>query len=202
MEKRSERRKKALVQPTRTKRHERAFALPTLSTTSRSSNFKVKAGDLSCVIKGFVERFKAGAQVAMLNLPGLDVDIESQIAMYREFAEKIRPMVVDSVSWLTSKRLKNAPLFAIATLLERTRSDEKFNILVEGANATMLDIDHGTYPYVTSSSCSIGGVCTGLGLPPCAVGDVFGVAKAYCTRVGGGPFPSELENEVKTRCAN
>ena len=149
-----------------------------------------------------MERFKAGAQVAMLNLPGLDVDIESQIAMYREFAEKIRPMVVDSVSWLTSKRLKNAPLFAIATLLERTRSDEKFNILVEGANATMLDIDHGTYPYVTSSSCSIGGVCTGLGLPPCAVGDVFGVAKAYCTRVGGGPFPSELENEVKTRCAN
>ena len=62
----------------------------------------------------------------------------------------------------------------------------------------MLDIDHGTYPYVTSSSCTIGGVCTGLGLPPSAVGDVFGVAKAYCTRVGGGPFPSELDNEVKT----
>jgi len=61
----------------------------------------------------------------------------------------------------------------------------------------MLDIDHGTYPYVTSSSCTIGGVCTGLGLPPCAVGDVFGVAKAYCTRVGAGPFPSELTCEVK-----
>jgi len=80
--------------------------------------------------------------------------------------------------------------------LERTRSAEEINILVEGANATMLDLDHGTYPFVTSSSCSIGGVCTGLGLPPCAVGDVFGVAKAYCTRVGGGPFPTELENEV------
>ena len=61
----------------------------------------------------------------------------------------------------------------------------------------MLDIDHGTYPFVTSSSCSIGGVCTGLGLPPCAIGDVFGVTKAYCTRVGGGPFPTEQENEVK-----
>ena len=85
------------------------------------------------------------------------------------------------------------------TILERTRSAERFNILVEGANATMLDIDHGTYPYVTSSSCSIGGVCTGLGLPPCAVGDVFGVAKAYCTRVGGGPFPSELENETGSK---
>ena len=82
---------------------------------------------------------------------------------------------------------------------ERTRSAEKVNILVEGANATMLDIDHGTYPYVTSSSCSIGGVCTGLGLPPCAVGDVFGVAKAYCTRVGGGPFPSELENDIGSK---
>ena len=49
---------------------------------------------------------------------------------------------------------------------------------------------------MTSSSCSIGGVCTGLGLPPSAIGDVFGVAKAYCTRVGGGPFPTEEENEV------
>ena len=49
---------------------------------------------------------------------------------------------------------------------------------------------------MTSSSCTIGGVCTGLGLPPCAVGNVYGVAKAYCTRVGSGPFPSELENEV------
>ena len=49
---------------------------------------------------------------------------------------------------------------------------------------------------MTSSSCTIGGVCTGLGLPPCAIGDVYGVAKAYCTRVGGGPFPSELDNEV------
>ena len=133
---------------------------------------------------------------------------------------------------------------------ERTRSKDKVKILVEGANATMLDLDHGTYPYVkwfsidlifnvarilvvnwnnlnsnltngirldlysfilifsiyqklnknhlkvTSSSCSIGGVCTGLGLPPSAIGDVFGVAKAYCTRVGGGPFPTEEENEV------
>jgi len=147
---------------------------------NKASRTGLRVADLVYNFEGFVERFKAGAQVAMLNLPGLDVDIESQIDMYRQFAEKIRPMVVDSVSWLT----------------KRTRSDEKFNILVEGANATMLDIDHGTYPYVTSSSCSVGGVCTGLGLPPCAVGDVFGVAKAYCTRVGGGPFPSELENEI------
>jgi adenylosuccinate synthase len=64
-------------------------------------------------------------------------------------------------------------------------------VIAEGANATMLDIDFGTYPYVTSSSTSIGGVCTGLGVPPNKIDTVLGVVKAYTTRVGGGPFPSE-----------
>ena len=66
------------------------------------------------------------------------------------------------------------------------------SILFEGAQATLLDIDHGTYPYVTSSNCSIGGLFTGTGLPPQALGSVLGVAKAYTTRVGAGPMPSEL----------
>jgi adenylosuccinate synthase len=66
------------------------------------------------------------------------------------------------------------------------------SILFEGAQATLLDIDHGTYPYVTSSNCSIGGLFTGTGLPPRALSHVLGVAKAYTTRVGAGPFPSEL----------
>jgi adenylosuccinate synthase len=65
-------------------------------------------------------------------------------------------------------------------------------VLVEGANAAMLDIDFGTYPYVTSSNCSIGGVLTGLGLPPNTIGEIIGVVKAYTTRVGDGPFPTEL----------
>ena len=60
----------------------------------------------------------------------------------------------------------------------------------------MLDIDFGTYPYVTSSNCTAGGVCTGLGIPPMNIGDVYGVAKAYCTRVGSGPFPTEQDNEI------
>ena len=64
-------------------------------------------------------------------------------------------------------------------------------VIAEGANATMLGIDFGTYPYVTSSSTSIGGVCTGLGVPPNKIDTVLGVVKAYTTRVGGGPFPSE-----------
>src|SRR5581483_5635646 len=72
-------------------------------------------------------------------------------------------------------------------------------IMFEGAQGTLLDIDHGTYPYVTSSNASIGGVCTGLGIPPKAIGRVLGVAKAYATRVGEGPFPTELFGEMGNR---
>ncbi len=66
------------------------------------------------------------------------------------------------------------------------------SILFEGAQATLLDIDHGTYPFVTSSNCSLGGLFTGTGLPPKAVDSILGIAKAYTTRVGAGPFPAEL----------
>jgi len=69
-------------------------------------------------------------------------------------------------------------------------------VLVEGANALMLDLDLGTYPYVTSSATSIGGVCTGLGIPPKMIGISIGVMKAYTTRVGGGPFPTEQLNDT------
>ena len=73
---------------------------------------------------------------------------------------------------------------------------ENKNILLEGAQGTLLDIDHGSYPFVTSSSSSIGGACTGLGLNPQAIAGVLGVFKAYTTRVGGGPMPSEIHGEV------
>ena len=69
-------------------------------------------------------------------------------------------------------------------------------ILAEGAQGTMLDVGHGTYPYVTSSFTVTGGVCTGLGVGPRTIRNVVGIAKAYCTRVGAGPFPSELEDET------
>ena len=73
------------------------------------------------------------------------------------------------------------------------------SILFEGAQGTLLDIDHGTYPYVTSSNASIGGVCTGLGVGPRAIGGVLGVVKAYTTRVGEGPLPTELTGEMGNR---
>jgi adenylosuccinate synthase len=72
-------------------------------------------------------------------------------------------------------------------------------IMFEGAQGTLLDIDHGTFPFVTSSNASAGGVCTGLGVPPKAVGTVLGVVKAYTTRVGEGPLPTELTGELGNR---
>src|SRR5918999_2815170 len=72
-------------------------------------------------------------------------------------------------------------------------------VMFEGAQATLLDIDHGTYPFVTSSNASVGGVCTGLGIAPRAIGGVLGVAKAYTTRVGEGPLPTELFGEMAER---
>jgi adenylosuccinate synthase len=95
-------------------------------------------------------------------------------------AERVKPYVVDTIPYLH----------------EQIKAGKR--ILVEGANALMLDIDYGTYPFVTSSSTAIGGVCTGLGVPPSKISKVVGVVKAYCTRVGGGPFPTEQLNVSKT----
>jgi adenylosuccinate synthase len=92
-----------------------------------------------------------------------------------------------------------APWVADVSLyLARARQDGR-SIMFEGAQGTLLDIDHGTYPYVTSSNATIGGVCTGLGVPPNAIDGVLGVAKAYTTRVGEGPLPTELTGEIGNR---
>jgi adenylosuccinate synthase len=100
-------------------------------------------------------------------------DMAATRDQYEKFAERIRPMVCDT-----------------SLLLSRAVRDGR-RILFEGAQGTMLDIDHGTYPFVTSSSASAGGACTGTGVPPTRIGGVIGVSKAYITRVGGGPFPTE-----------
>ena len=82
--------------------------------------------------------------------------------------------------------------------LARARAEGR-RILFEGAQGTLLDIDHGTYPYVTSSSSSVGGVCTGLGVGPRAIDGILGVVKAYTTRVGEGPLPTELAGPIGER---
>jgi adenylosuccinate synthase len=86
----------------------------------------------------------------------------------------------------------------VSLVLSRARSEGR-SIMFEGAQGTLLDIDHGTYPYVTSSNATIGGVCTGLGVPPRAIDGVIGVAKAYTTRVGEGALPTELTGEMGNR---
>lgn len=98
------------------------------------------------------------------------------LTQLQALAERLKPYVIDSV-----------------TFIHKAISEGK-KVLVEGANALMLDIDFGTYPFVTSSATTIGGVCTGLGIPPKLIGTTIGVIKAYTTRVGGGPFPSEQLN--------
>ena len=86
----------------------------------------------------------------------------------------------------------------VSLFLARARQSGR-PIMFEGAQGTLLDIDHGTYPYVTSSNATVGGVCTGLGVPPKAIDGVLGVAKAYTTRVGEGPLPTELTGELGNR---
>ncbi len=76
------------------------------------------------------------------------------------------------------------------------RSPPGSNILFEGAQGSLLDVDHGTYPYVTSSSTCAGGACTGTGVGPRFIDAVIGISKAYCTRVGEGPFPTELNDAI------
>jgi adenylosuccinate synthase len=98
-----------------------------------------------------------------------------------QFGERLRPWAAD-VSLHLAVAMK-----------------EGKSVMFEGAQATLLDIDHGTYPFVTSSNASVGGILTGLGVPPRAIGGVLGVAKAYTTRVGEGPLPTELSGELAER---
>lgn len=91
--------------------------------------------------------------------------------------------------------LKGFPFVDSETLINDALKNGK-KVLAEGAQGTMLDIDFGSYPFVTSSNTVTAGACTGLGIAPNRIGEVYGIFKAYCTRVGGGPFPTELDNEI------
>jgi adenylosuccinate synthase len=109
------------------------------------------------------------------------MEVEPVVERLQEQAERLRPLVRD-VSLMLSDAVRAGK-----------------TIMFEGAQGTLLDIDHGTYPYVTSSNASIGGVCTGLGVGPRAIGAVMGVVKAYTTRVGEGPLPTELSDDMGQR---
>ena len=101
------------------------------------------------------------------------------------------PTKTELLNELEDYSSKLAPYITNTTNMVWKALEENKRVLLEGAQGTLLDIDHGTYPYVTSSSTVSGGACTGLGLNPKDIGDITGIVKAYCTRVGNGPFPSE-----------
>jgi len=105
--------------------------------------------------------------------------------------EVVTPNETELLEELTSYNEKLAKFITNTTNMVWDAIDEDKKILLEGAQGTMLDIDHGTYPYVTSSATVSAGACTGLGLAPCDIGVVTGIVKAYTTRVGNGPFPTE-----------
>ena len=94
--------------------------------------------------------------------------------------------------------LKQFEITSTEYLINKALKEGK-SILAEGAQGSLLDIDYGTYPFVTSSNTTVAGACTGLGISPKDIGNVFGIFKAYCTRVGSGPFPSELDNDEGQR---
>ncbi len=104
------------------------------------------------------------------------LDVESMVDEYVQFDSLIDPYITDTTTLLNTA----------------IRSGQR--VLAEGAQGALLDLDHGTYPFVTSSNPTSGGACTGLGIPPTAITSVTGVVKAYSTRVGNGPFPTELED--------
>lgn len=105
-----------------------------------------------------------------------ELDCARLVELYEQYAERLRPYVTD-----------------VPLLLAEARRAGK-SILCEGAQGTMLDVDHGTYPFVTASNASAGGACTGLGIPPRSITAVLGVTKAYTTRVGSGPLPTEIND--------
>jgi len=113
-----------------------------------------------------------------LVFPGQDLRYEEVVESYYELGQRLKPFVVDS------------------SLFINQAIDEGKNIIMEGAQGTMLDVDHGTYPFVTSSNPVSGGACVGAGVGPNKIDKILGVTKAYVTRVGEGPFPTELLDET------
>jgi len=147
---------------------------------SKAARTGIRAGDLFH-LELVREKVKTNIEEANRELVALGesaLDVETTLDTFLSEATKLQPFVRDT-----------------AVFVNRSVREGRA-VLLEGAQGTMLDLDHGTYPFVTSSSATAGGAATGLGLPPKAITGALGIAKAYTTRVGGGPFPTELLDET------
>lgn len=129
----------------------------------------------------FRNRIKAKNDIIVKIYGGTPMDEEAMVAAYKSFAQRVKPFVADTS----------------VIVYEALRKGEK--VLLEGAQGTLLDLDYGTYPYVTSSHPTSGGFTIGSGIGPNEIGEVVGITKAYTTRVGLGPFVTELDNEIGDR---
>lgn len=150
---------------------------PTYS--DKASRIGLRVGD---ILEGFEQKYealKARHLQILKDLNYTDFDITEDEAKWKEGVEYLKGFQISDTEIEINKYLR-----------------EGKNVLAEGAQGTMLDIDHGTYPFVSSSNTTCGGVCTGLGVAPNKIGEVFGIFKAYSTRVGSGPFPVELFDET------
>ena len=150
---------------------------PTYS--DKAARVGLRVGD---ILHGFDEKYKAlkaRHEQILRDLHYTDYDITEEEKRWLEGIEYMRKFHLTDTEYELNHAL-----------------EEGKNVLAEGAQGSLLDIDHGTYPYVSSSSTTSGGVCTGLGIAPNTIGHVYGIFKAYSTRVGGGPFPVELFDET------
>ena len=137
-----------------------------------------------------------------------DIELPEFLVKYRKLANKHEAMIksynvdlqynlkeLEEDFFSAIENIKSIPFIDSENYIFNELDNNK-NILAEGAQGSLLDIDFGTYPYVTSSNTTAAGACTGLGVPPNKIKDVFGIFKAYTTRVGSGPFPTELDDEI------
>lgn len=150
---------------------------PTYS--DKASRTGLRVGDILENFDTKYQTLKARHEQILKDLNYTDYDISEEEKIWMEGIQYMRQFPLTDTEIEINQYLK-----------------EGKNILAEGAQGTMLDIDHGTYPFVSSSNTTSGGVCTGLGVGPNAIGEVFGIFKAYSTRVGSGPFPVELFDET------
>ncbi len=149
--------------------------------TDKISRHGLRAGDTA--EPGFIERYHALRDRHIAILKSVGAELPSDF-------EEIEKTWLEAVDYLRTYRLTDTEHY-----VNKALSDNK-SLLCEGAQGTMLDIDFGSYPFVTSSNTVAAGACTGLGLAPGRIGRVYGIFKAYCTRVGSGPFPTELFDET------
>jgi len=178
--------------------------LPTHQLLDAASESKMGSEKIGSTLKGIGPTYmdktgRNGLRIGDTTLPDFQARYDKLVEKHKsilshygeipDFSEKEKQFF-DAIEFL-----KSIPHVDSEHLVNSALADGK-SVLAEGAQGTLLDIDFGSYPFVTSSTTTSAGACTGLGIAPQKIGKVIGIFKAYCTRVGGGPFPTELDNEM------